>query len=108
MAVTPELARDALERVGVTVVLAGISQFVVSAQGWDEWWVLPLIAVLNAIKVAVASRYGNPDSGGFVNPVGEPLADDSGDHLELDDTGNGVEDDVPQDVTQDPGTDYGD
>jgi hypothetical protein len=108
MAVSKELMRDAAERVGVTVVLAGISQFVVSAQGWDEWWVLPLIAILNAVKVAIASKFGDPDTGGFVNPLGEPVDDTAGEHLELDDTGNGVEDGVTQDVTQDPGTDYGD
>ncbi len=108
MAVTTELMRDALERVGVTVVLAAVSQAVVSIQGWDEWWVLPLIALLNAVKVAVASKFGDPNTGGFVNPIGEELDDMAGEYLELDDTGNGVEEDVTQDVTQDPGTDYGD
>ena len=107
MAVSKELMRDAAERVGVTVVLAGISQFVVSAQGWDEWWVLPLIAILNSVKVAIASQYGDPNSGGFANRGGE-TTDGGGEFLELEETGNDIEVDVPQDVTQDPGTDYGD
>lgn len=108
MSTSPNLIRDAAERVGVTVALAAISAIIVNTQGWDDWWVIPLAGLLNIVKVLIAQHYGDPDTGGFVNPLGEPVDDTAGEHLELDDTGNGVEDGVTQDVTQDPGTDYGD
>lgn len=108
MAVTPELLRDAGERVGTTMLLAGVSQALISIQGWDEWWVIPLVALLNTVKVALAARTGDPNTGGFVDVTAAEEADDGGSFLDLEDTGNDVEDGVVQDVDQDPSVDYGD
>lgn len=108
MAVTPELLRDAAERVAVTAALAGISQIVVQTQGWDEWWVVPLAGILNIVKVLIAKNYGDPNTGGFTDittpdDVDPAFLDDE----PLDDTGNGIEPGVIQDVDQDPALDYG-
>lgn len=105
MSTSPNLIRDAAERVGVTVALAAISAIIVNTQGWDDWWVIPLAGLLNIVKVLIAQHYGDPETGGFVAPH-DPTPDDLMDPALLD-TGNYIEPDVPQDVDQDPSVDYG-
>lgn len=68
-----QLIRDSLERVAVTAALAGIGVAVTEIQGWDVWWAVALAAALNIIKVAVASRFGDPNTGGFVTEPGTAL-----------------------------------
>ena len=106
MAVSSELVRDAAERVGVTIALAGVSAIIVNTQGWSDWWVIPLAGILNIVKVLIAQHYGDPSTGGFVDPHRDEQPDDLMDPV-LIDTRNGVEYGVIQDVDQDPSIDYG-
>lgn len=65
-----QLVRDSAERIGVTAALAAIGVAVTELAGWSEWWAVALAAALNLLKVALASRFGDPNTGGFVTEGG--------------------------------------
>lgn len=85
------LIKDALERIGVTALLAAISTALVVTQDWDYYWVPILAVVLNTLKVFLAQRYGDPNTGGFANVVADEMEVDAqfapvgGDQLPEDD-----------------------
>lgn len=71
-----QLLIDGAERVGVTAGLAGVSTALVVIADWPYVWVPVLAAVLNVLKVLLASRVGSPDSGGFYDGAArEPVED---------------------------------
>lgn len=65
--VNKELLLDAAERIGVTAALAGIGVALVEIADWPFVWVPVLAAVLNVLKVILATRVGDPNTGGFVD-----------------------------------------
>ncbi len=71
------LIKDALERIGVTALLAAISTALVVTQDWDYYWVPILAVVLNTLKVFLAQQYGDPNTGGFTNVVADEMEVDA-------------------------------
>ena len=71
------LIKDALERIAVTALLAGISTALVVTQDWDYYWVPILAVILNTMKMLVAQRFGDPNTGGFTNVVSDEMEADS-------------------------------
>lgn len=71
------LLKDALERIAVTALLAGISTALVVTQDWDYYWVPILAVVLNTLKVFIAQRFGDPNTGGFTDVVSDEMEADS-------------------------------
>lgn len=67
MEVNKELLLDSAERVGVTAALAGVGVALVEIADWPFVWVPILAAVLNVLKVLLAARVGDPNTGGFVD-----------------------------------------
>lgn len=65
--VNKELLLDSAERVAVTAALAGVGVALVEIADWPFVWVPILAAVLNVVKVLLASRVGDPNTGGFVD-----------------------------------------
>lgn len=62
-------AREKVERVAVTVIIMGLSLVITDLASISAVWAPAVGAVLNSIKVVLASQYGDPNSGGFVTPV---------------------------------------
>jgi hypothetical protein len=60
-----QFVRDALERILVTAVLAGIGVGMTEVANLSPMYAVPIAAVLNALKVYVAQNYGDPNTGGF-------------------------------------------
>lgn len=90
----PTLVKDGLERIGITALLAAISTTLVVTQDWNYYWVPILAAVLNGLKVLIAQHYGDPNTGGFVDVVGDEVHDGS---AYLDDEIADEGDDLPSD-----------
>jgi hypothetical protein len=81
---------DFLERLGFTLLLAGISFGITYLAGFNEAWALALLAVLQMAKNLIAQRFGDPDTSGFVNPAPDTATIEphafTGESLPLDDT----------------------
>ena len=61
--------KDFLERLGMTLLLAGISFGVVFLTDINEPWALVILAGLQVGKNLIAQQVGDPETSGFTNPL---------------------------------------
>lgn len=65
----PDWLVDGGERVATTLAAVTVAACLVLATGWPTWAIIPVAGLVAAVVAAVAKSVGDPDTGGFHDPV---------------------------------------